>query len=205
MDRIIGTYTGSKKGPLLIVFGAMHGNELAGMRALELLFKMLEVEPITNPDFTFHGRVVGLRGNLQAIQQKTRYIERDLNRQWTPENIQRVTAVPKAILEAEDLELRENIDRIRQEIADYQPEHLIVLDIHTTTAFGGIFAIPTEDPESVRIAVELHAPVVKGMLRGIQGSTLHYFNKENMGLRTTPVVFESGQHDEPLSINRAIA
>ena len=86
INRVIGRYTGNKKGPLLIVFGAMHGNEPAGIKALDLMFKMLEVEPITNPDFHFRGRILGLCGNLRATQAGKRFIEKDLNRQWTKEN-----------------------------------------------------------------------------------------------------------------------
>ncbi|MBK8705757.1 MAG: hypothetical protein IPN33_20815 [Saprospiraceae bacterium] len=39
----------------------------------------------------------------------------------------------------------------------------------------------------------------------MEGTTLHYFTDENMGIPTTGVSFESGQHDDPLSVNRAIA
>ncbi|HHJ50479.1 MAG TPA: succinylglutamate desuccinylase, partial [Phaeodactylibacter sp.] len=85
LERVIGRYTGKEKGPLLICFGGMHGNEPAGVRALEIMFKMLEVEPLSNPDFSFKGRLLGLRGNLRALQAKKRYIVKDLNRQWTPE------------------------------------------------------------------------------------------------------------------------
>ena len=77
--------------------------------------------------------------------------------------------------------------------------------MHTTTAYGGIFSIATDDPESLRIAIELHAPVVKGMLKGIRGTTLHYFNNTNFEPETVAVCFESGQHEESLSVNRAIA
>ena len=42
-------------------------------------------------------------------------------------------------------------------------------------------------------------------ISGIKGTTLHYFKTENTGVPTVAVTFESGQHDEPLSINRAIA
>jgi len=44
MERIIGRYTGDKKGKLLIVFGGMHGNEKAGIRALDNMFEMLKRE-----------------------------------------------------------------------------------------------------------------------------------------------------------------
>ncbi len=203
--RIIGRYTGKRKGPLFICFGGMHGNEPAGVRALEIMFKMLEVEPLSNPDFSFKGRLLGLRGNLRALEAKKRYIVKDLNRQWTPENVERVLHSPLDQLDSEDLELRENILLIRSETEDYQAEKIVVLDIHTTTAFGGIFTIATDDPESLRIAKELHAPVIMGMLKGIRGTTLHYFNDKNIGRRCIPVAFEAGQHNETLSVNRAIA
>jgi succinylglutamate desuccinylase len=106
---------------------------------------------------------------------------------------------------AEDREIYELISLIRAEVAAYQPDRLIFLDIHTTTAFGGIFSIATDDPESVHLAVELHAPVITGMLNGIQGTTLHYFNEDNFQPGTVAVVFEAGQHEEVLSVNRAIA
>ena len=204
-ERIIGQHEGTERGPLLICVGGMHGNEPAGVQALEILFKLLEIEPETNPNFTFNGRLLGLRGNVRAISRKMRYMKKDLNRQWTPENIARIKAMACEELEDEDLELKEMIAIIEQNVETYQPEKIVLLDLHTTTAYGGIFSIATDDPESVKIAIELHAPVVKGMLEGIHGTTLHYFNSDNFGRPTVGVSFESGQHDEPLSVNRAIA
>lgn len=206
MQRIIGTHTGEDKGPLLIIFGGMHGNEPAGVKALELVFKMVEVEPITNPDFKFKGRVIGLRGNVRALTQQKRFINRDLNRQWTKENVERIKKTDYQNLDEEEREIRENLYIIEREIEDYQPDKIVVLDIHTTTAYGGIFGIATEDPESLRIAVELHAPVILGLISGIKGTSLHYFSKDTFPhLDITPVCFEAGQHDEKLSVNRAIA
>lgn len=205
MQRIIGTHSGEEKGPLLIVLGGMHGNEPAGVRAVELVFKMIEVEPITNPEFKFKGRMVGLRGNVRALEQKQRYINRDLNRQWTNENIKNIKSKDYQNLDEEEREIREMLYIIEKEIEDYKPEKIVVLDIHTTTAYGGIFGIATDDDESIRIAIELNAPVILGMLDGIKGTTMHYFSKENFDMGITSVAFEAGQHDEPLSVNRAIA
>ncbi len=205
IERVIGRYTGEEKGPLLICFGGMHGNEPAGIHALELMFRMLEVEPIINPEFNFKGRIVGLRGNLQAIQEGRRFIKKDLNRHFTPENVKRVLNTPLEDLVAEDRELKELIELIDQEMGSYQPEKMVFLDLHTTTAFGGIFSIATDDPESIKIAIELHAPVITRMLKGIKGTTLHYFCNDNFESETIAVTFESGQHNEQLSVNRAIA
>ena len=203
--RYIGEYTEGKKGPLLICIAGMHGNEPAGIKALELMFKMIEVEPLTNPSFEFCGRLIGLRGNLKAIEKGERFIETDLNREWTPDNVARIKSTPPDQLQHEDLEVFEILSIVEQEIATYQPDKVVLLDLHTTTAFGGIFTIATDDPESVRIGIELHAPVIKGMLKGISGTTLHYFNNDNFEPETVAVCFESGQHDEHLSVNRAIA
>lgn len=205
MERIIGKYTGAEKGPLLICLAGMHGNEPAGIEALEYLFQMLEIEPIANPEFAFRGRIVGLRGNLEAIQTGQRFLEKDLNRQFTPDNISRVRASSTAALKAEDLELKMLVETVDREVADYQPDQLVVLDLHTTTADGGIFAIATDDEISVQIGVQLHAPVITGMLNGLQGTTMHYFTTENLGVPTVAVTFEAGQHNDPLSVNRTIA
>lgn len=205
MERIIGRYIGKEKGVLFICFGSIHGNEPAGVKALELMFKMLEVEPITNPTFAFKGMLLGLRGNLRAIQEGKRFIKRDLNRQWTVENVDRIKATPASDLEAEDLEIKEILAIIEAEIAAYQPEKIVLLDLHTTTAFGGIFTIVTDDPRSLEIGIELHAPVIRGFLEGVRGTTMHYFNEVNIGVPIVSVCFESGQHNEELSVNRAIA
>ncbi|MEM1124856.1 MAG: succinylglutamate desuccinylase/aspartoacylase family protein, partial [Bacteroidota bacterium] len=205
MERIIGRYEGAKKGPLLICLGSVHGNEPAGMKALELMFKMLEVEPITNPKFTFRGRLLGLRGNLRAIRAGKRFLEKDLNRHWTIENVERIRKADLPTLVAEDLEVRELLAVIESEIKNYQPSKVVLLDLHTTTAYGGIFTVVTDDLESLQIGVELHAPVIQGLFNGVQGTILQYFNRQNVGVPIVGVCFESGQHQEELSINRAIA
>jgi succinylglutamate desuccinylase len=205
LSRLIGRYTGAEKGPLLVVFGGMHGNEPAGVNALEKMFEMLKVEPINNPKFNYKGRIVGIRGNLRAMQLQQRFIKKDLNRQFTPENIERIQNALDSELDSEDKEVKEILAFVEAEIADYQPEKIVFLDIHTTTAFGGIFGISSDDEESLRIAVELHAPVITGMMNGIRGTSLHHFCEKNYGRKSVAVVFEAGQHDEPLSTNRAIA
>ena len=205
-ERIIGTYDENNEGPLLFVFGGMHGNEPSGVLALEEMFKTLEEEPNTNPDFVFHGRIVGIKGNIAAFKEKKRFIVKDLNRQFTLENIHRIqNAKDDSELDSEDKELRDLLELVNEEIETYNPSKMVFLDLHTTTAFGGIFSIATDDPESQRIAIELHAPVIRKLIDGIQGTTLHYFNTENFGRETVGVTFESGQHDEELSIKRAIA
>lgn len=190
---------------MLVVIGAMHGNEPAGVKAIDLMAKMLEVEPVTNPDFAYRGMMIGIIGNLKAYERGERFIDKDLNRQWTDENVQMIRATGIEQLDNEKREIKEILNLLQEEIDTYKPEEIVVLDLHTTSSYGGIFSIPSHDPRSLEIAVELHAPVVTGMLEGIKGTSLHFFNTQNMGVDTRAVVFESGQHMEPLSVNRAIA
>lgn len=203
--RIISKYKGKNPGPLLIVFGGMHGNEPAGIRAIEMMAKMLVVEPITNPEFEYNGSFLGLIGNLQAYNKNQRFIAQDLNRSFTKENLEIVESHSEEELKDELLEIKQILKVIRATLDEIKPEKVVVLDLHTTSSYGGIFTITTDDPESLRIAVELHAPVIKGMLNGIRGTSLHFFTKDNFNIDMIPVTFESGQHNETLSINRAIA
>jgi len=205
IDRVIGRHEGKEGGPLLVVFGGIHGNEPAGVRALSMMFKMLEVEPITNPAFEYSGTILGLIGNRQSYILQQRFITRDLNRTWTDANVARILKTDKSLLQNEALELREILDLIHAELASRKYSRMVVLDMHTTSSYGGIFTLPSNDPESTRIALELHAPVIRGMIDGIEGTTLHYFRSDNFDIPTVACVFESGQHNEDLSINRAIA
>ncbi|MBK9254213.1 MAG: succinylglutamate desuccinylase/aspartoacylase family protein [Saprospiraceae bacterium] len=204
-DRIIGRYEGIEPGPLLVVTAAMHGNEFAGVKALELVFKMLEVEPVTNPDFVYHGTIIGIIGNVKAYKQGKRYINRDINRMWSEELVQKIKSSEESELDDEENEISELLKVISKETLSGKYQKMILFDLHTTSSRGGIFSITTEDTESIRIASALHAPVVRGLLKGISGTSLHYFCTQNMGIDCTALAFEAGQHEEPKSVNRTIA
>ena len=203
--RIIGSYEGTEKGPLLIVLGALHGNESAGVKAIDIVLKMLEVEPITNPHFKLSGKMVGLIGNRKAYNLNKRYIDQDLNRMWLPITFDRINRLPQIEWTSEEHELQDLLKTVRKIINDYKPEYCVLLDIHTTSSLGGIFVIPNDSESSIQLAITTNAPVIKGMLKGIQGTTLQYFTSENMGFNIDSIAFEAGHHEDKLSINRAIA
>jgi succinylglutamate desuccinylase len=205
MKRLIGEYSGAVHGVLIIAIGAIHGNEPAGVRALRDLFDMLENESKVKPSFQFQGRIVGIIGNLQAYERRIRYIKKDLNRSLTTANIELSKAIPPERIAFEDLEILELTQFIDNEIRTYQPTQLIVLDLHTTSADGGIFTIVNDDKEGLEMASTLFAPVVRGLVKGTGGSTLHYFTTENMGIPTLSMAFEGGQHEDSASVRRIIA
>ena len=138
-ERTIIEFEGASPGPLLIVIGAIHGNELAGLRALELVGKMLEVEPVTNPNFDFYGKMVGLAGNLPAITKQVRYIEEDLNRIWYPSKIDSIRSKNPSDYTVEEGELMHILSTILYHIETFKPSELFILDLHTTSSGGGNF------------------------------------------------------------------
>ena len=204
-ERLIGIHEGEFEGPLLITIGGIHGNEPAGIFAIEELLEMIRLEPQKNSRFQFSGNLVGLRGNLQALKNQERYLDGDLNRRFTNEKVQQILRVDKSELKDEDFEMREIIDAVHYYVGYYKPKKLVILDLHTTSSEGGIFSITSEEAASEKIALGMYAPVVRGILKGINGSTIHYFNTKNIGVDTSTVVFEGGQHENPMAVKYTIS
>jgi succinylglutamate desuccinylase len=203
--RVIGTYGGELPGPLLIVTAAIHGNEWTGLVALERLLGMLQREPQVNPGFRFRGLIAALSGNLAALPLRKRFLDQDMNRLWMPENIARMRQTPAFLLQEEERQVMELLLEIEVLMARYPESPVVLMDLHTTTADGGIFSIATGDPDSLALARAMHAPVILGMLEGIEGTTMHYFNREVLPREVFSLAFESGQHDDPLSVDRAVS
>ena len=205
-DRIIGESIGSQYGPLLIIFSQIHGNEPAGNQACNELFRAIDLEYIKNPAFEFCGRIIALHGNMKAIEKGVRFIDKDLNRSWLPERIDFIMNPSNVSqLDAEDQEIKENLDIIHHYIELCDPPKVVVLDLHTTTAHGGIFTIPAPNEEARRVGLAMHAPVLHGFLDGLKGTTLHYFCNDNFDVDMTAVCFEAGQHQSEDSYKHAVS
>lgn len=203
-SRIIGEYNGRSSGSLIIITAAMHGNEGAGVKALDMVFKMLEMEGKQNSDFKFDGKIIGLIGNMQAYQQGKRYISKDINRMWTPDNIKSILSKPAEALKNESKEIYELLNIIHDQIKKANPSKIYLLDIHTTSS-DGIFCIEGGEEESREIALQIQAPLVTGLMQGLSGTTLHYFDCKYQGIPSVTLAFEGGHHDDPLSVNRCMA
>ena len=205
MDRIIGSFKGDVSGPMLICIGGIHGNEPAGVEAVQHIMNLLSIEPLTNPDFSFKGSFVGIRGNLMALKGGCRFIEKDLNRSLMKDHVKSVLESEPAVLQNEDREIYELVNTIRAEIKDKNPTEVVVLDLHTTSSGGGIFVLTSREEQSIDIGMSMNAPVITGFADSIEGTTMEYFVTENFGVPMTSVVFEGGQHRDPVSVNRIIA
>ncbi len=210
-ERVIGHFSGHEDGPLVLAIGATHGNEPAGVQAIAEVFRMLEAETKEKPDFLFKGHLVGLIGNLQAYQSGQRFIQKDLNRIWDPAFVETLLTRDPGTLEYEEAELVALLQEIKRTIIQTSAKHMVIIDLHTTSAGGGIFSIPLEDdPESIQLAAGLHAPVVMGLLKGLSGTLMHYasgnhFLSDGLPEEVCCVAFEAGQHTDPLSVSRSIS
>ncbi len=123
IPRIIGKYTSGKKGPLLFVTGGVHGNEPSGVQALERVFAELEK---SKPEIV--GSIIGVSGNKEALNQNKRFLDEDLNRTWTEENIQQ-----KKMETHEQQEMWEIIEVLKQyPESDFTKRYF--LDCHTTSS-----------------------------------------------------------------------
>ena len=204
-ERIIGRYSGPENGPLFICLGGVHGNEPSGVQAIARFFAFFQYELASRPDLPFRGTVLGLRGNIQALEKGIRFLERDLNRMMLPEIVEKLSGKAETELTTEFRELSELLTLIHRELTHLNPDRLIILDLHTTSADGGIFSIPADNPESLELARHFHVPIITGMTSGLDGTSLSFFTPRYNGIPALAVAFEAGQNEDPQSTFRSIA
>ena len=190
-SHILGEYTQGKPGPLTICVGGMHGNEPASIYALS---KVLETLERKQPDFA--GKWIGLVGNTKALEEGKRYIERDLNRLWTPEQISdlRLGRCNLNIPEhREQKELLELFDKLFEEASG--PIH--VVDMHTSSSESAPFGVLEDHVNSLGFAKHFPIPLILGIENYIQGSLVGYLKRR----KCITLGFEAGQHHAPNSLD----
>jgi predicted deacylase len=201
--RLVGRVAGAEPGPTLIVVGSMHGNEPAGARGLRRALERLERDAATRREL--HGEVVGLAGNLAALERGSRYVEHDLNRIWSDERVERVRAsgsgegspgltVEEAEMRYLDAEIGRALDAAR---AAGRP--VFLLDLHTTSGGGPAFCVLEDTLPMRRFALALEAPLVLGLEEELSGTLTHWLADHGV----VAVGFEAGQHEDPAAVGRA--
>ncbi|HOY08281.1 MAG TPA: succinylglutamate desuccinylase/aspartoacylase family protein [Saprospiraceae bacterium] len=207
MNRKIGQFGGTLPGPLVLAFGALHGNEPAGVEALREVIGILENEAKNQPSFVFQGKLVAFIGNLQAYQKGIRFLERDLNRIWDRDFVFSLLEEDPGNLTAESREVVEIYQAIRAEIEAFPTREIVLLDLHTTSADGGIFSIPTDETGSLALARELHVPAILRLQDSIEGPLLKFAAAGHFHTapsKVSAIAFEAGQHTDPQSVQRSV-
>jgi succinylglutamate desuccinylase len=194
LPRVIGEVGRPGAGPTLAAVGSLHGNEPCGHRALVRLVARLSEEPRG-----VKGWFVALTGNRAALAAGRRYLVDDLNRAWRPERLRRVRAAG-AGLEAEDREILE-LDRELHRVMAAAKGPVSVLDLHSTSGGGHPFVTLDDTLANRRLAFAIPVPQVLGLEEVISGTMLSHLIAQGVAA----VGFESGQSDDPRSVDRAEA
>ncbi len=188
---MIGTFAGNKPGPNLVFFGGIHGNEHAGIHALrQVIGDLKKLKP------NFKGNLYAIAGNLRAIENKKRYIGKDLNRIWFP-----TTLIPKDE-RAKVPEYREKIDildKLIEILANGQPTFLF--DLHTTSSHSMPFISISDTQKNRKIIGNLPINLVLGLEELLDGPMFSFFSE--LGLPA--ILFEAGQHDAISSYENHVA
>ena len=193
-DRIIGRITSEKPGPTMVFFGGIHGNEHAGVLALEEVFSKFN-----NGERSLDcGSVIAIRGNLPALTRKQRFLKHDLNRLWGRNRLSQILEKPRNQNSPEEKELVVLYRGVHQLLEQYSPPFYFI-DLHTTSSRSLPFITINDSIINRKFSELFPVPVILGIEEYLEGPLLSYINE----LGYLALGFESGQHDDPRAISNA--
>lgn len=196
IDRFIGKIHGKANRPTVVIFSGIHGNEKAGVFALKEVFKQIDHKNVK-------GNIYGISGNHEGLQKNQRFIDVDLNRIWTKENIIKLTQHTQFSNELLNNEEQNLVDlfKLLEEIINSNEGPFYFIDIHTTSSKTTPF-ITINDALINRIFSKLFpVPIVLGIEEYLNGPLLSYINE----LGYISLGFEAGQHYDSESINNSVS
>lgn len=190
-ERVLGEFGEDDDGPLLVLVGGVHGNEPAGVEALRVFCG--ELAPRAS---LLRGRVLALAGNLTGLAAGRRFVDEDLNRAWTADNIERLRAggEPRTSEERELFELQGHIAAAMARARG----SVTLLDLHSTSGEGPPFAILSDHAPARDLARAIEAPAILGLHKNVRGTLIDWF--ESLG--HTSVVLEAGQNEAAVTRTR---
>lgn len=189
-QRIIARFRGTRAGPTLVCLTALHGNEPAGALAFERV-----AADIRDRNIEVAGELVGIRGNLAAIAAEQRFIDCDLNRQWTSENVARVVNNRESVASAEDHEMRALLAEFA-EIEQTARGPLLAVDFHTTSAPSAPFCVVSDTLANRALAMHIPVPILLGLEEHIIGTLPTYLCDRGY----VAFGFEGGMHPDERAV-----
>lgn len=190
-ERVVCRLEAEKPGPTLVVMGGVHGNEPAGVRALERV--AAEMRRVGLPEL---GSFVAVAGNLGGLAQNQRFLHRDLNRAWTAGKVAALRAQELALDNAEDTEQRELLEIFEDCVARARGP-VVFMDLHSSSADGASFACIADTVPNRRLAMSLPVPTILGLDECIDGATMEFFSERGL----VAVAVEGGQHQDPRTVD----
>ena len=189
-DHVIGAFPATHSGPTLIAIGSLHGNEPAGAIALANVGRELALI-----EGKLKGRVYLLAGNTRALPGGVRFVDADLNRQWTKKNMS-IVGSERMNRSAEGRELTE-LDQAIDSILITAADEVYVLDLHSTSARGRPFATVGDTLRNRHFAQRFPVTILLGIEEQLEGTMLEYLNLAG----AVTLGFEGGQHTSQLTVS----
>lgn len=189
VSRYIGDL-GNNDGNTVLFLGGVHGNETAGVGALNKVFRTLELH-----GEKFQGRAVALIGNLEATRLNQRYIYKDMNRIWNRETLDDLHYGRLDVRHTEYAELAEVYREVKS-ILDEAKGQVFVIDLHTTSSPTIPFIVTNKSDQSIAFTNEFPMPVISGLTGFLDGTLLSYIND----LGHVGLAYEAGQHKSTQSL-----
>jgi succinylglutamate desuccinylase len=142
----------------------------------------------------FSGEMIAIAGNRQALRVGRRFLDRDLNRGWTPRGMEK--AETNGASDGEDREQGELILALRTALAG-ESEGIRVIDLHTTSADSIPFLTLGDTLRNREFARRIGLPLVLGIEEQIDGALLEVITERG----SVTLGIEAGQHDDPASVD----
>lgn len=190
-NRIFHHLKGEYPGSTIVFFGGIHGNEFAGVDALNKVLNKVDEK-------TLHGEIYAVYGNIKALKENKRFLELDLNRMWTSDKLDALEAKSHYIEEEEEqIELFNFIKDL------FKKNHsaLYFIDLHTTSSKSLPFITINDALINRKFSQCFPVPIVLGIEEYLEGPLLSYLNK----LGYVSLGFEAGQHVDPQSTKSCVA
>ncbi len=193
LKRNLGIYTKGIAGPTVVFVCGMHGNEPSSHIAFNRVLTKLN-----KANTLIKGKLVGILGNIPACEAGERFIDKDLNRLWTADNIMRIIQERDKRNYVEAIEQHHLYAAIKPYIEMPVNKHPVVFfDLHTTSSESKPYLLINDTLKNRSLAQKFPLPVVLGMEEHLKGTFLNYIND----LGHISIGFEAGQHDANVSIN----
>ena len=190
-NRIFHHLKGKRPGSTVVFFAGIHGNEFAGVDALNKVLNRVDENDL-------FGEIYAVYGNIEALKKNKRFLELDLNRMWTTDKLQILESKEQySQEEQEQIELFEFIKGLFRSIKS----PIYFIDLHTTSSKSLPFITINDAIINRKFSQCFPVPIVLGIEEYLEGPLLSYLNK----LGYVSLGFEAGQHVDPQAIKSCVA
>ena len=194
VKRVLAHINGKKETPTVVIIAGIHGNEKAGIIALNNV-----IQKIKDNSISFEGNFYAISGNINALKKGIRYDTVDLNRVWTESQIEDINTSVNGF--NPDVNEQIEIYNTIKNILSQNKGPFYFIDLHTTSAATEPFITISDSLNNRKFTSNFSIPIILGIEEYLEGPLLTYINEYGH----ISLGFEAGQHDDSLSITNCEA